>query len=89
MLCVHIAGNELGIVAHDFRQNGFAILVNRCHLNEINNAPPRTHNRQLCLALCCSSRRRSQRQRTSIDKLCLRSGRREPTLQELWGGGAP
>jgi|SRR4051794_15612517 hypothetical protein len=44
MLCVHIAGDELGTLAHDFRQNGFAISVNRCHLNEINNAPPRTHD---------------------------------------------
>jgi hypothetical protein len=41
MLCVHVAGDELGTLTHDFRQNGFAIPVNRCHLNQVNDAAPR------------------------------------------------
>src|SRR5260370_30355324 len=44
-----------------------------------------TRNRQFCLALCCSSRRRSPSQRTNTGRLCLRSGRRELTLKERWG----
>ncbi len=30
MFCVPIAGDELGALTHDFRQNGFAISVNGC-----------------------------------------------------------
>jgi hypothetical protein len=41
MLCVHVAGDELGTVTHDFRQNFFAISVNRCHLNQLHDASPR------------------------------------------------
>jgi hypothetical protein len=41
MLCVHVAGDELGTLTHDFRQYGFTISVNRCHLNQVNNAFPR------------------------------------------------
>jgi hypothetical protein len=41
MLGVHITGDELGTLAHDFRQNFFAISVNRCHLNQFNDASPR------------------------------------------------
>jgi hypothetical protein len=41
MLCVHIAGDELGSLAHDFRQNFFAISVNRCHLGQVNDVSPR------------------------------------------------
>jgi hypothetical protein len=40
MLCVHVAGNEIGPGAHNFRQNRFAISVNRCHLDQINDASP-------------------------------------------------
>ena len=42
MLCVHVAEDKLGTLAHDFRQNGFSISINRCDLNEINDASPRT-----------------------------------------------
>src|SRR5437899_284415 len=41
MLCVYVAGDELGALTHDFRQNGFAISVNRCHLHQLNDASPR------------------------------------------------
>jgi hypothetical protein len=41
MLGVHISGDELGTLAHDVRQNFFAISVNRCHLNQLNDASPR------------------------------------------------
>ena len=41
MLCVHVAGDELSTLTHDFRQNGFALSVNRCHLDQLNDAPPR------------------------------------------------
>src|SRR5258706_8214819 len=41
MFCVHIAGDELGALAHDFRQNGFAISVNGRHLDQLNDALPR------------------------------------------------
>ena len=41
MFCVHVAGDELDALTHDFRQNGFAISVNGCHLGQINDAPPR------------------------------------------------
>jgi hypothetical protein len=41
MFCVHVAGDELGTLAHNFRQNFFAISVNRCHLNQLNDAFPR------------------------------------------------
>jgi len=41
MLCVHVAGDELGAMSHDLSQNGFAISVNRCHFNQFNDASPR------------------------------------------------
>ena len=41
MFCVHVAGDELGALTHDFRQNGFAISVNGCHLDQFNDASPR------------------------------------------------
>jgi hypothetical protein len=41
MFCVHVAGDELGTLTHDFRQNGFAIAVNRYHLDQLNDASPR------------------------------------------------
>ena len=41
MFCVHVAGDELGALTHDFRQNGFAISVNGCHLAQFNDASPR------------------------------------------------
>ncbi len=37
MLCVNVAGDELGAVAHDFRQNGLAISVNGCHFGQVND----------------------------------------------------
>jgi hypothetical protein len=41
MLGVHVARDELGTLAHDFRQNFFANSVNRCHVNQLNDASPR------------------------------------------------
>jgi hypothetical protein len=41
MFCVHVAGDELGALTHDFGQNGFAISVNGCHLDQFNDASPR------------------------------------------------
>jgi hypothetical protein len=41
MLCIHVAGDELGTLTHDFRQNRFAVSVNRRHLDQINDASPR------------------------------------------------
>src|SRR2546427_11344372 len=41
MFCVHVAGDELDALTHDFRQNGFAISVNGCHLDQLNDAPAR------------------------------------------------
>jgi hypothetical protein len=41
MFCVHVAGDELDALTHDFRQNGFAISVNGYHLDQLNDAPPR------------------------------------------------
>jgi hypothetical protein len=41
MFCVHVAGDELDSLTHDFRQNGFAVSVNGCHLDQIDDAPPR------------------------------------------------
>jgi hypothetical protein len=41
MFCVHVAGDELGTLTHDFRQNGFASSVNGCHLDQFNDASPR------------------------------------------------
>ena len=41
MFCVHVAGDELAALTHDFRQNGFAVSVNGCHRDQLNNAPPR------------------------------------------------
>ena len=40
MFCVHIAGDELGTLTHDFRQDSFAIPVNSCHLGQFNDASP-------------------------------------------------
>jgi len=40
MFCVHVAGDELDALAHDFRPNGFAISVNGGHLDQFNDAPP-------------------------------------------------
>jgi len=34
-------GDELGALTHDFRENRFAISVDRCHLDQINDASPR------------------------------------------------
>src|SRR5258705_4224999 len=41
MFGVHVAGDELGALTHDFRQGGFAIPVNECYLDQINDAPSR------------------------------------------------
>jgi hypothetical protein len=41
MLCVHVAGDELSTLTHDFCQNRFALSVNRCHLGQLNDASPR------------------------------------------------
>jgi hypothetical protein len=40
MLCEHVAGDELGTLAHHFRQNLLAISVNRCDFNQLNDASP-------------------------------------------------
>jgi hypothetical protein len=41
MLCVHVTGDELDALAHEFSQNGFSTPVNGCHLDQLNEAPPR------------------------------------------------
>jgi hypothetical protein len=41
MLCVHVAGDEPGTLTHDFRQNFFAISVNQCHLDQLNDSSSR------------------------------------------------
>jgi hypothetical protein len=41
MFCVHVSSDELDALTHHFRQNGFAISVNGCHLDQLNDAPPR------------------------------------------------
>src|SRR6266849_783968 len=41
MFCVHVAGDELDALTHELRQNGFANSVNRCHVDQLNDAPPR------------------------------------------------
>jgi len=41
MFCVNVAGDELGALTHDFRQNGFAISINGCHLDQFNDSSPR------------------------------------------------
>jgi hypothetical protein len=38
MFCIHVAGDELGTLTHDFRQNGFTIVVDGCHVNHFDNA---------------------------------------------------
>ena len=38
MFCVHVAGDKLGALTHDFRQNGFAVSVNGCHFGQFNDA---------------------------------------------------
>jgi hypothetical protein len=38
MLCVYIPRDELGTLTHHFRQNGFAIPPNKCHVREFNYA---------------------------------------------------
>jgi hypothetical protein len=40
MLCVYVAGDELGALAHDFRQDGLAISVNGAHVGQVNDAFP-------------------------------------------------
>src|SRR6266581_2010925 len=41
MFCVHVASDEIDALTHHFRQNGFALSVNGCHLDQLNDAPPR------------------------------------------------
>jgi hypothetical protein len=41
MFCVHVAGDELGTITHDLPKNGFAISVNECHFDQVNDAPSR------------------------------------------------
>src|SRR5258706_5538233 len=41
MFCVHVAGDDLAPLTHDFGQNGFAVSVNGYHLDQLNNAFPR------------------------------------------------
>jgi hypothetical protein len=40
MFCVHVGSNELGTLTHHFRQNGFALQVDRYHLNHFNDVSP-------------------------------------------------
>src|SRR5258706_14948679 len=40
MFCIHIAGDELGTLTHDFRKNGFTIVVDGCDLDHFDNASP-------------------------------------------------
>jgi hypothetical protein len=41
VFCVHVAGDKLGTLTHDFRQNSFAISVNRYHLDQLNDPSAR------------------------------------------------
>src|SRR5260370_19520602 len=41
MFCVYVAGDELGTLTHDFRQNGFTIPVDGCHVAQLNDELPR------------------------------------------------
>src|SRR5258708_3040452 len=41
MFCIHVAGDELGTLTHDFRQNGLPIVVDGCHLDHFDNASSR------------------------------------------------
>jgi hypothetical protein len=52
MFCIHVAGDELGTLTHDFRQNGFTIVVDGCHLDHFDNASSRI----ACLARFSPSR---------------------------------
>src|SRR5712675_1014173 len=52
MFCIHVAGDEFGTLTHDFRQNGFTVVVDGCHLNHFDNASPHIAR----LALCSPSR---------------------------------
>jgi|HubBroStandDraft_6_1064221.scaffolds.fasta_scaffold02188_3 hypothetical protein len=36
MRCVHVAGDKLRSVAHDFRQNIFAASIDECHVLQFN-----------------------------------------------------
>src|SRR6266567_5558162 len=38
MFCVYVAGDELAPVTHNFRQSFFAIAVDRCHLDQFDDA---------------------------------------------------
>jgi hypothetical protein len=38
MLCVNVAGDELGVLTDDFRPNGLAISVDGCHFGQIRDA---------------------------------------------------
>jgi hypothetical protein len=52
MFCIHVAGDEFGTLTHDFRQSGFTIMVNGCHLDQFHDAPARI----ACLARFSPSR---------------------------------
>src|SRR5580700_2777542 len=52
MSCVHVAGDEVSTLTHDFRQSGFAISVDGCHLGKFNDASPRVP----CVSRFCPSR---------------------------------
>lgn len=38
MLCVHIAGNELGSLTHHFRQRPLAAAPDKCHVGKLHDA---------------------------------------------------
>jgi hypothetical protein len=52
MLCVYVAGDELGTLIHDLRQNSLSVSVNRCHIDQLNNA----FSRVPCVTLFSPSR---------------------------------
>jgi hypothetical protein len=65
VLCIHVTGDELGTLAHEFRQNLFSIPVDRCHLNQLDDASP-------CVAYVVRfAPRRLQLSRPLTDQLTL------------------
>jgi len=40
VLCVHVAGDEVDALTHEFRQNCFAISIDGCHFDKVHDALP-------------------------------------------------
>ena len=86
--CIRVAGDELGALTHDFRQNRFPISVDRCHLDQINQASPRVS----CVVRFSPSRPEFirplpdqltlQRPPLFIEQVCYRDLRHDSTLTD-------